>query len=243
MNIQKVDNQIEFLSNKADIKKAVGYNLYKAALVDKLGSYIKALPEERQHWTTEDLDKYIRNYVLEQILAKEFPQPVQKKHGRPFKIPSKKEIVVQIATLLNFPILAIDSLYENLEAFFLGDSTERFDSKDYIMTNILNQINQLDDLISEEESEKKLELFIAQKLKWMEFLAKLEKLTEKTGTQVFSVGGNMSVSSSTTVDKQLNISETDQNKVLLSLMRKYVPNTNQMKQANTTNEEPDSTAK
>ena len=215
------NNPVEILHYKSEIQNAAGISLYRHTLKDKLNMYISALPEERKDWTVDDLDNYIKDYILEQILAKEYPE-LDEESGRTKRIPLKKELIVNISRTLNFSPLAIETVYEELEGEFLGDQRSRYDSKDYIMTNILNQIATLDDLIEIAPSDSKKNNYLTQKLKWMEFLAKLEKLTEKAGTQVFSVGGNMSVSSTSNVDKQVNISQSEQNKYLHSLMQKYI---------------------
>ncbi len=223
-----MSTDIEVITKKEDIKRLTGLNLYKETLKEKLDVFKEIDKEVRANWTIEDLDKYIRNLVTEEIVTREFEAltPISAQGGFKKRL-GKKEIILNISKALNFPLMSIAHIYGEIETEFFNGYSFQDNSKDFIVTNIYNQLTDIDILLNglnpEDKQYARTQAYLlAQKLKWMEFLAKMEKLTEKASANVLSIGGNMSVSTSTTVDKQINVSESDKNKILFSLMKDFI---------------------
>jgi len=211
---------IEIVTDKKQISSLVAKSLYDDSLEEALPIYKQQLPSHRKHWTARDLDVYIRKTVSTTIVDNEFRVKKEVVNGREVRKKTKREVVMDLATSLNLPPMAIQHVYNDLEQHMKFDSSKK-NAKDFISVQIYNQIDELDLLIASAESSKEKADYIRVKKDYLDSLAKVENIQEKAQTNMLSVGGD--INTSTTIDKQLNISKQTEDKAMIDLINRLLP--------------------
>lgn len=209
-------DELEIVNDRKEILALAGLGLYQSELAEKLDMYIQIDPKFRKHWTNRDLDIYLRKRVSTKIVDNEFG--VDKTNPKKTKkVKTDKEMISLLSEELGLELMAIKHIFgEVKEQLQLGST--KADTKNFLIAQIYDQINQLDMEIEGSESERDKQKWYELKMKAMDQLAKIENLEEKAVQNNTVVHGNVNTKNSTVVDKQLVVSEQQAMLKLLGMM-------------------------
>lgn len=211
-------NDLEIVTDRKQILALAGQSLYESELEEKLPSYKSIDLKSRKHWSSKDLDIYIRKIVSTRIVNNEFKvqSPGNKK---PARVKNDKDMIVILAEELNMGIMSIKFIYNEIKGqLALTDSKD--DVRNFLSAQIYAQIDELDLEIMSSETERDKQKWYELKMKAMDQLAKIKNLEEKQSNNTAIVHGNVNTQTNTTVDKQIVVTEQQ---AMLNLINKLLP--------------------
>ena len=128
---------------------------------------------------------------------------------------------IELFEELGLEIMAVKHIYGTIKQRIELGSTQD-DVKDFVTAQIYDVIDNLDLQISNSLTEEDAQKWYKLKMEAMDRLVKLENIEKKSNNNTLVVQGNLNnqTNSTTTVDKQIVVSE---GQAMLNLLKKIVP--------------------
>lgn len=205
-------NEITLVEDKGEIYKVAGEQFYLDNLDEKLANF-KAQLKSRQHWATADLDLFLRKTISTRIVDNELTTK---------KKLTKKQIIKELSDQLDFPPMAVAHLYDEVYTQFSFNSSKD-DAKDYVLTNIYNQIDAMDILIASAEG-KEAAALVREKTNLLSLLMNVTGTAQKSNTLIMDNKGTLNVTDSSTTNIQNNLTKNEiQKQTLIELANELLP--------------------
>lgn len=208
-----MNEELEIINDKKDILALAGMDMYQSELNEKLDLFKKAVG--RSHWTTKDLDIYIKKRVSSYIIQNEFKVP--EKGKKPAKLKTDKQLIAEIAEAMNLEIMTVKHIYGEVKSQLDLNETKD-DVRGFLTAQVYAQIDEIDIEIELSETEKDRQKWFELKMKAMDQLAKFKNLEDKHSINNTTVNGTLN--NQNNVDAKVVIAEQN---TMIDLMNKLLP--------------------